>query len=1699
MTELADKYSIENALATSSLFDLYKARDLETGKDITLKIGKDNTLTAQAVLRNEQRILNLISGTNFRNALSLTRLDEKPCLVMNYIPGVVITHETFINLPLAEKVKSLLALMDSLQFLQSKNILHLDLNPSNILFNPENHSLHIIDFGSSVETSASKPWVELPNNLYVDFGYISPELTGRLNRNIDVRSDIYSLGMVLYHIFSKKPPYDAADPISLVYNHIAVPLEELIKTAPDIPEMLSQIVMKMVEKSSEDRYQSWLGVRQDFHSLLQALESNQWPAHFETGKYDSHAIFSTPDGLFGRANESKQLSFQLENVLGGNAAFAFISGKKGSGKTSLVKELLKPLSKNKLQLSTGSADANTQKSPYQLLINTLESLFQWYLTVDEHALHSLKKRVVEMNGNNLGLITGLVPTAALLFGEQPLVEKIPALESANRLSRAFINFIQSLASPEIPIVLFFDNLHQADQRTIELISELAHEPNLNFTYVISAFENSENPVWAENLGIIKNIIESNNTSITKIDLVDLSAEEVQHLISENFTLLEKRDAQTLSELLYKNSKGNPGMLFDFIHTILSNGIVTYNADTNKCTVDLEAINNFKVSEDFRELISARISELDPKIRELLAKAAILGNQFHLDSLISISELEADEVSILLEQAINEFIIAPVDYNLGLLNNTSAPQNGDKNLLLSFVREEYIAELLDELNPKSLQDLHWKAGLLLIEKASENESDPAILDITNHLNYCKNRANNADDKALLARYNLVSARRIKGASGWELALEFYNNIEQLAPENIFDSTEYADFLYEQAECAYLAGKLEQANSVIEKIENLASTPLEKAKINALKLSLQINFGNFSAAKESGFQALKELGIKPPGPMVKIDLVFLLLKLHLKLRNKKPDYYYQLPEMTEEKGLLAAAIIEKLATVLFNERFELIVYTYLKFFQYSLKRGNSPYCQIGFGIWGNLQSILFKNYSKGWETLNVGSNIVQRYNSPYFNGKNEFALGFMAPLTQNINVAIGYLQNAYNISTKAGDYLTAAHASISLISDKFYASKSVDEIISESKQFLTFSKSFNYGDAVLYHSLMIEFLDYLRNAEKSENPEILFKNIQNDLDNTPYTFIRTVSNLLRAIAWTYVGKPERALEFIVAAKTESQFLIGTMAAPLLHFYSAIIIWKQNQWSKHKFAFRKHLNELSKMEMGKSNNTNHLLLTVSAIFDYENENKFECIEKLKRAETFAEEFHFTRELAFISELLGDVFTKEGFTSWARLQYSKAAQYYEDWGYERKEQNQMLKTNSNETKPSNSQFMGSSSANIDLLTSIKLSEAISGEVQLQPMATNLLSLLIENAGADYGCILLEKSGEYVPFADGEIINGNLKVEIAKAPISRIHQPFVRYAVRTGKTVVLDDAMASPLFSSAPISGSQGNILSVFCHPVISKGKNIAVIYLENNHLKGAFSSERTHFMELLSGQISISLENSILYENLEQKVAERTVEISKQKAEVEIQKKKSDDLLLNILPEEVAEELKLTGKASARLHPEASVMFMDIISFTQHAETISPSQLVNSLDDFFGRIDKIIGKYGIEKIKTIGDAYLCASGIPIADPQHAEKLILAALEIIESEKEFNENRVLNGNPPFNFRIGIHSGPVVSGVVGSRKFAYDIWGDTVNTASRMESKSEAGKINISGTTYALIKEKFECTARGELEAKNKGFIEMYFVDKVKH
>ncbi|MDE3252393.1 MAG: GAF domain-containing protein, partial [Bacteroidota bacterium] len=477
------------------------------------------------------------------------------------------------------------------------------------------------------------------------------------------------------------------------------------------------------------------------------------------------------------------------------------------------------------------------------------------------------------------------------------------------------------------------------------------------------------------------------------------------------------------------------------------------------------------------------------------------------------------------------------------------------------------------------------------------------------------------------------------------------------------------------------------------------------------------------------------------------------------------------------------------------------------------------------------------------------------------------------------------------------------------------------------------------------------------------------------------------------------------------------------------------------------------------------------------------------------------YIHEEALAYELAGKFYLEQKSEDLSEFYFKSAYNAYREWGAEAKLRNleqtypkyvsgiqrrEGLLSENSLLDATTSMLHGSV---LDITTVLKAASTISGEIVLPRLLRKLMDIVIENAGAQYGFLLLEREGGLFIEAQSHkdkqeaLILHHIPVENC----GLLAESVIKYVKRTGENVVINDATNDLRYEKDPfiLTAKPKSILSL---PVFNQGKLIGILYLSNDLTSGAFTQERIDLLTLLSGQIAVSIDNAILYDQMEQKVNDRTAELA-------VEKLKSDELLYNILPLETAEELKQSGKTKPRKFESVTVMFTDFQGFTTLSEKLSPDELVSEVDACFGAFDEITGKFGIEKIKTIGDAYMCAGGLPIPNSTHAVDVVNAALEIQQWMKRHSQERELRQLPVFRIRIGLHTGPVVSGVVGSKKFAFDIWGDTVNTASRMESSCEADKINISGETYALIKDRFRCTYRGKIPAKNKGEIDMYFVE----
>ena len=588
----------------------------------------------------------------------------------------------------------------------------------------------------------------------------------------------------------------------------------------------------------------------------------------------------------------------------------------------------------------------------------------------------------------------------------------------------------------------------------------------------------------------------------------------------------------------------------------------------------------------------------------------------------------------------------------------------------------------------------------------------------------------------------------------------------------------------------------------------------------------------------------------------------------------------------------------------------------------------------------------------------------------------------------------------------------------------------------------------------------------------------------------------------------GDYNAAIHHAKESRTLLEAVLSKFEIPNHHFYEALsmlaLYTKSNSSDKRKYMSRikKNMRQLKKWAKDAPENFQHKYNLLKA-------ERMNVLGQIHKASLFydkaikgAAKNYFTHEEAIAHELAGNFYLKQKSEHLAEYYLKASYNAFREWGAKAKliklEQDypqyvsgisQSYGVNSGKnTQTSSSTITGG--LQLDMNTVLKSSSIISSEIVLEKLLHTLLKIVIENAGADRGFLLLNQDGEYIIQASSEDSGKDIKVlqnQVFRGS-NMVAESIVSYVTQSKKSIVVSDAQHdSRYINDAYIK--ERNVQSILSLPIINRGQIAGVLYLENNLITEAFKQDRLELLSLLSSQIAVSIENAILYENLEQKVADRTEELAQEK-------QKSDELLLNILPLEIAEELKSKGTTTPKKFEKVTVMFTDFKGFTQLSESLSPEELVHEIDTCFSAFDEIIEKNKLEKIKTIGDSYMCVGGLPVPNSTHAADTVNAALQIIEYMENHNKKNKMNGNPVFDIRVGLHSGPVIAGVVGSKKFIYDIWGDTVNTASRMESSGDIGKLNISETTYETVKDKYKCTYRGEIEAKNKGLIKMYFVEQ---
>ncbi|TMI89496.1 MAG: GAF domain-containing protein [Bacteroidetes bacterium] len=1258
-----------------------------------------------------------------------------------------------------------------------------------------------------------------------------------------------------------------------------------------------------------------------------------------------------------------------------------------------------------------------------------------------------------------------------------------SVEAQNRFNYEFTRFIKTIADKEHPLVIFVDDLQWADASSLSLVKIIAENRDIEYVMLIGAYRKNE---VNENHPLIKKINElrEENVAFEEMELDDLSFEDVSSLV-EGALHSSIKHTSFLPDIIYNKTKGNAFYAWQFLKSIYDERFLWFDFEKQHWQWNADLIMQMNVSGNVVDLMTDYVQKLPPETLSLLETASAIGNRFDKKTLAIVKQSDEKRIQGQLNVAVSDGLLIP---------------SGDEYKFAHDRVQQAIYSLIPE---KEKNTIHLLNGRRLVSHYGVNEQQERIFEIVNQWNLGGALLTDKKERAYLGDLNLQAGKKAMASTAYPQALQYFEKgiIE-------FDNDEWAnqyellsELTTNAAEAAYLSGEYEKVDKHVQSMMQHSRTLIDSVKGYEIEIKKLIAQNKLIEAIKLGIEVLNKLGIKLPMNPGRLSVLKDMLQTRWLLRNKTADYFNRLPEMGDEQKKAAMRIMSEISSASYFAVPNLVPLLVFKMVKMTVKHGLSVKSPFSFAAYGYILSAHVKQIDKGSRMGEIAVHLAKKINAEEVMGSiiatsNLFLDHWKKPLPEITND----LEKAFKLSIEYGDNEYASYAAHNIIYHLFISGSSLqtlskkaavlDQQIEKFKQDLTLKRLRLFRQAI--DNILFP----------TDEPDLLKGNIYDEsvIDITEVTKENEVyfQNLyiLKLYLALLFNNSEHAKKYIAHAEQFQETVTGSSLSPLFYFLRSLAIADSSINTAVKRPIlkqvRQDIKQLKRFEKLAPQYNTHKVLLLEAEYHYLKGEMEAAKIFYDKALKKATENGMLNDLAFCWERAGQFFLNTKQDLLADFYLQNAYRSYKRWGADAKVK-QMEKrythlhsgkqiTWHNETAQDQER-----TGNLDMDTVLKASAAISGEIVLSRLLKKMMQIISESAGAQTGYLVMDKKGERSIEAEIKANEETIKV-LQSVPVYKselLAESILNYVYLTKEKVILDDAEKSQLFGNDEFIQRRA-CKSILCIPLMNMGRVQAVIYLSNDLTYGAFTENRVALLEVLATQMAISIENALFYSELENKVEERTNELY-------IEKKKSDDLLLNILPEVVAQELKQTGRTTPRSYELATVMFTDFENFTLKSEKLSPEELVSIIDSCFKRFDEIISKHNLEKIKTIGDAYLCVSGLPDTKDHNAVSVIKAAIEIIDMIKELRESKSENGF--FDIRIGIHTGPLVAGVVGSKKFAYDIWGDTVNTAARMEQNSEANRINISQSTYELVKDKFNCSFRGKQPAKNKGLIEMYFVE----
>jgi len=1540
---------------------VYRAKKDGYREPVIIKIIKYDYPSLEQItnLRQEFIITQNLECEGIVKTYNLENYQNSLALILEDFGGLSLYHFMAANnLSITELLRVAIALSKTLIYLHQLPIIHKDIKPSNIIINPATGKVKVTDFSISSRLELKNQSISNPNLLEGTLAYMSPEQTGRMNRAIDYRTDFYSLGVTFYEMLTNQLPFNTTDPMELVYCHIAkqpVPPKEVA----EIPQAVSDIVMKLLAKNAEDRYQSAAGLKFDLETCLQQLQTTGKIENFPIGQRDRGNQLLIPQKLYGRETEVQILLDAFGRVSLGATEMMLVSGYSGIGKTSIVNEVHKPIVAARGYFIAGKFDQFKRNIPYAAFIQAFQELVRQLLTESSEQIAIWKENLLKALDNNGQVIIEVIPEVELIIGKQLEVPQLGSSESQNRFNRVFQQFIRVFCQPEHPLVIFLDDLQWADSASLKLIQLLVSDPDSKYLLTIGAYRDNEvSPVHPLIQTIEK--IQETETVVNNITIQALALDSVNQLIADTLDASVNSDEiKVFSELLFNKTQGNPFFLTQLLKTLYSENLLVYQVDTDRWEWDIQQIQAIGIA-DFNivELVARNIRKLPKTTQKSLKLAACIGNQFNLEVLSIVNEESNIATAAHLWEALQAGLILPLSENYKIplvFAQEELASIRDIKVDYKFLHDR-VQQAAYSLIPESEKKAtHLKIGQLLLNNTTEQERKDNIFALVNQLNFGTDLLTNQSEKDELAELNLIAGQKAKAATAYEAAVNYLNvGIELLSQdswESRYDLT--FNFYLEAAEAEYLNANLERAGILCDRALQKAKTILEQVKLSELKIRLNLAKNQIQSALDIGLQVLEMLGVtlsQSPPQELNIE----------ELAN--------LPEMSDRYRLAAMQILILIwpPACFGSSAMALpILYTMIEL---SIQYGNSLVSIYAYSIYGSLISWLIPDIDSGYKLSQISLQLLARLNAKEFLSK-VFVNVFISNHHQKEPLAttIDPLLQAINNGLEVGDIEYACHAADYYCSHLFFKGEHLDYVQEQQKNYSDLTAKLSQEHQLYLIKIIGQLVANL--MARADNKLLLIGDMLNEEETIAY--LQSINNTI-ALFRVFFAKTMLCYLFQDYAMAIEHGITGVNYSTMLHsnfsfsehiFYYSLALLAQyfQENSGDESKQQQYLKQVEENQQKMKYWASHCPANYQHKYDLVEAEKarvlgqsFSAMEYYDLAIDGAKENGYIHHEALANELAAEFYLTLGRQKVARTYMIEGYYAYICWGAKAKVKDleerysellasvvgrkNSLPSGRDETIVQTKTTVSSTSSSVakelDLSTIIKASQALSGEVNLDKLLSNLMQVLLENAGAEKFYFLLPNpAGKWKIEAQctgerSQLIS-NSATENQVIPIS-----LVNYVERTQETLAIDDATTETRFASDPYIIQQ-RPKSILCSPLINQGKLVGILYLENNLTAGAFTRDRLEVLNIISAQAAISIENARLYQTLEEKVQQRTAQLAQANQEISglNNKLKAENIRLSA-------ELEVTKRLQQMILPKQSeldkIKGLEIAGYMQPADEV-------------------------------------------------------------------------------------------------------------------------------------------------------------------